>query len=171
MNFKNLLFPAIIIGFIAACSSSKKTTKSNDVITMAEPAIDLDTIRVIAEQAPKKKIYQAAETKSNDIIHTKLWVSFDWQKSQMLGKAELLIKPYFYSTDMLYLNARGMEIKSVKGSTIIYKPIIVKPGQKVKEEDSYTTIPLNITYTYATVLIFVILCAWISIVRKLLIEF
>lgn len=149
MNFKNLLFPAIIIGFIAACSSSKKTTKSNDVITMAEPAIDLDTIRVIAEQAPKKKIYQAAETKSNDIIHTKLWVSFDWQKSQMLGKAELLIKPYFYSTDMLYLNARGMEIKSVKGSTIIYKPIIVKPGQKVKEEDSYTTIPLNITYTYA----------------------
>jgi aminopeptidase N len=81
---------------------------------MAEPAINLDTIRVLADEAPKKKIYKATETKSSDIIHTKLWVSFDWQKSQLIGKAELQVKPYFYSTNMLYLNARGMEIKSVK---------------------------------------------------------
>ena len=113
MNYKHLLFPAIIIGFIAACSSSKKTTKTNEPVTMAEPAIDLDTIKVLAEEPPKKKIYQATNTKNNDIIHTKLWVSFDWQKSQLIGKAELLIKPYFYPTSMLYLNARGMEIKSV----------------------------------------------------------
>ncbi|MES2515420.1 MAG: M1 family metallopeptidase [Bacteroidota bacterium] len=148
MNYKHLLFPAVIFGFIAACSSTKKTAKTNEPVTMAEPAIDLDTIRVLAEEPFKKKIYQATHTKSNDIIHTKLWVSFDWQKSQMTGKAELLVKPYFYSTDMLYLNARGMDIKSVKGSAVIYKPIIVKPGQKVKEQNSYTTVPLNVTYTY-----------------------
>ena len=28
MNYKHILFPAIIIGFIAACSSSKKTSKT-----------------------------------------------------------------------------------------------------------------------------------------------
>lgn len=113
MNYKHLLLPAVIIGFIAACSSTKKTSKTTDTITMAEPAIDLDTIRVLAEEPAKKKIYQATITKTNDIIHTKLWVNFDWQKSQLNGKAELLIKPYFYPTSMLYLNARGMDIKSV----------------------------------------------------------
>ena len=56
MNYKYLLFPAMIIGFIAACSSSKKTTKTSEPITMAEPAIDLDTIKVLAEEPPKKKI-------------------------------------------------------------------------------------------------------------------
>ncbi|MBL7936702.1 MAG: M1 family metallopeptidase [Bacteroidia bacterium] len=151
MNYKHLLFPAIIIGFIAACSTSKKTTSATNATQpiVAEPAIDLDTIRVLAEEPPKKKIYQATNTISNDIIHTKLWVSFDWQKSQLIGKAELLVKPYFYSTNMLYLNARGMEIKSVKGSALVYKAIIAKKGQKIKEEDSYTAVPLNINYTYS----------------------
>src|SRR6202008_846138 len=113
MNYKHLLISAGIIGFAMACSSSKKTQTTSTAVAIAEPAIDLDTIRVIADEPVKKKVYRASETKSNDIIHTKLWVSFDWQKSQMTGKAELLIKPYFYPTNMLYLNARGMDIKSV----------------------------------------------------------
>ena len=89
MNYKHLIFTATVIGSIAACSTSKKTTKASEPITMAEPAIDLDTIKILAEEPPKKNIYQATHTKSNDIIHTKLWVSFDWQKSQLIGKAEL----------------------------------------------------------------------------------
>lgn len=115
MNFKQLLFSAAVFGFIAACSSSKKATSS---VVTEEPSINLDTIRVLAEEPSKKKIYQATETKSSDIIHTKLWVSFDWQKSQLIGKAELQVKPYFYPTNMLYLNARGMDIKSVSVSKI-----------------------------------------------------
>lgn len=148
MKYKHLLFSAGIIGFAIACSSTKKTQNTQPVTMVAEPAINLDTVRVIAEETPKKKVYQATNTKTNDIIHTKLWVSFDWQKSQLNGKAELLMKPYFYPTNMLYLNARGMEIKSVKGTALIYKPMIVKTGQKIKEEDSYTAMPLNVKYTY-----------------------
>lgn len=148
MKYKHLLFSVGIIGFAIACSSIKKTQSTQPVTMVDEPAINLDTVKVIAEEIPKKKIYRATNTKSNDIIHTKLWVSFDWQKSQLNGKAELLMKPYFYPTNMLYLNARGMEIRSVKGMALVYKPIIVKPGQKVKEEDSYTAMPLNLKYTY-----------------------
>lgn len=150
MAIKQLLFTAGIIGFAIACSSSKKAqTTSQPVTLVAEPAIDLDTIKVLAEEPPKKKIYQASITKTNDIIHTKLWVSFDWQKSYLNGKAELLVKPYFYPTNTLYLNARGMDIKSIKGTALVYKPLMVKPGQKIKEEDSYTSLPLNVTYTYS----------------------
>jgi aminopeptidase N len=148
MKVKHVLLSSAIVAFAMACSTTKKSKKSGPV-TMNEPAILLDTIKVLAEEAPKKQIYRATETKLSDIIHTKLWVSFDWQKSQMIGKAELLVKPYFYPTNMLYLNARGMEIKSVKGSAMIYKPVIVKKGQKVSEEDSYTKIPLNLKYVYS----------------------
>lgn len=146
MKLKQLIFSSVILAFAVACSTSKKGHQTNS--TTNEPAVMLDTINVLAEEPVKKKIYQATETKLNDIIHTKLWVSFDWQKSQMTGKAELLVKPYFYSTGMLYLNARGMELKSVKGTALVYKAVIVKPGQKVSEEDSYTKVPLNLKYVY-----------------------
>ncbi len=114
MNYKHILLPVSVLAFAIACSSSKKTTTAAATPTiLAEPAIDLDTIKILAEEPPKKQVYRATNTKSSDIIHTKLWVSFDWQKSQMTGKAEILAKPYFYPTNMLYLNARGMDIKSV----------------------------------------------------------
>ncbi len=147
MNYKHLVFTATIFGCIAACSTSKKTAKTNEPITMAEPAIDLDTIKIIAEEPPKKKIYQATPTKHSDIIHTKLWVSFDWQKSQLIGKAELQVKPYFYSTNMLYLNARGMDIIAIKLAEKQVKELPIKKGGKsVVKEDVYTEKP--VTYKY-----------------------
>ena len=147
MNYKHLVFTATIFGCIAACSTSKKTAKTNEPITMAEPAIDLDTIKIIAEEPPKKKIYQSTPTKHSDIIHTKLWVSFDWQKSQLIGKAELQVKPYFYSTNMLYLNARGMDIKAIKLAEKQVKELPIKKGGKsVVKEDVYTEKP--VTYKY-----------------------
>lgn len=149
MKVKYILFSSAALALALACSSTKKSKKTEQPVSMNEPAILLDTIQVLAEETPKKKIYRATETKLSDIIHTKLWVSFDWQKSQMTGKAEILVKPYFYPTNMLYLNARGMEIKSVKGTALVYKPIIVKKGQKVSEEDSYTKLPLNVKYVYS----------------------
>lgn len=143
MKYKYIIFSASLLSFIAACSSSKKTTKTAVPVTMAEPAIDLDTIKILAEEAPKKKIYQATTTKTNDILHTKLWVSFDWQKSHLIGKAELEIKPYFYPTSTLYLNARGMEIKSVKLSEKNY----IKKGAKSSLTNT-TVEEKPITYKY-----------------------
>jgi aminopeptidase N len=148
MNYKHLLFAAATFSFAIACSSIKKSSKGKEqILTMQDPAIDLDTIKVLAEQAPKKKIYQATNTKSNDIIHTKLWVSFDWQKSQLTGKAELEVKPYFYATNMLYLNARGMEIKSVKLSEKTIKTLPIKKGSKsALTEDVFIDKPTTFVY-------------------------
>jgi aminopeptidase N len=61
-----------------------------------------------------RDIYRGSNERSTDLIHTKLEVSFDWQTSRLNGKATLMLKPYFYPTNMLYLNARGMEIKSLE---------------------------------------------------------
>src|SRR3954454_13008281 len=60
-----------------------------------------------------KKLYRESYTKLNDLVHTKLEVSFDYPKAWMYGKAWITLKPHFYSTDSLTLDAKGMDIKEV----------------------------------------------------------
>ncbi len=74
-------------------------------------------------QEPKdtswKKIYRATSPRINDLVHTKLDVKFDYDKAWMYGKAWITLKPHFYTTDSLLLDAKGMDIKEVammKGS-------------------------------------------------------
>jgi len=57
--------------------------------------------------------YRASSEKINDLVHTKLNVSFDYKKRHLNGEAWLTLKPHFYSTDSLTLNAKGMDIKTV----------------------------------------------------------
>ena len=105
----NLLFVFFII-FVLSCKSKKEKIVS----TIDEPVtVQLDTVEVNASVSPKKKEYRASTTRMNDLLHTKLEVSFDWGKSYLFGKATLKLKPYFYSVSKLYLNARGMDIKEV----------------------------------------------------------
>ena len=146
MKSKSFVIPTLIFCFALACTTSKKTSKQNSTAS-EEPSINLDTVKILASATKEKQIYQATPTKLSDIVHTKLWVSFDWQKSQLIGKAELQIKPYFYSTRMLYLNARGMEIKSVKLTEKQSKDLSIKKGSKsVVTEDVFIEKP--VTYAY-----------------------
>lgn len=66
-----------------------------------------------AQDTSWKKIYRATPTKINDLVHTKLDVRFDYDKSWMYGKEWLTAKPHFYPTDSLTLDAKGMDIKEV----------------------------------------------------------
>ena len=66
-----------------------------------------------------KKIYRETPEKINDLIHTRLEVKPDYSKSYLYGKAWITLKPHFYSTDSLTLDAKGLEVKKlaiVKGS-------------------------------------------------------
>jgi aminopeptidase N len=60
-----------------------------------------------------KKIYRETAEKINNLVHTKLEVKPDFSKSYLYGKAWLTLKPHFYPTDSLRLDAKGMEIKTV----------------------------------------------------------
>ncbi len=60
-----------------------------------------------------KKEYRESFAKINDLVHTKLEVQFDYSKSWLLGKVSLTIKPHFYSTDSLLLDAKQMDITKV----------------------------------------------------------
>jgi aminopeptidase N len=62
-------------------------------------------------------LYRATHTKHTELKHTKLKVSFDFAKEQMAGEEWLTASPYFYPTDSLVLDAKGMLIHEVSLST------------------------------------------------------
>lgn len=130
---------------LTACNSNKKNTvtKSN------EPAIQLDTIQITANEPAKKENYRASAPILHDIIHTELQVSFDWKNSKLYGKASIQLKPHFYSTDRLFLNARGMEIISIEVFDVARVTEKNNVGDKVKEEqvDVWNTITAS-SYKY-----------------------
>lgn len=68
-----------------------------------------------------KKVYRETAPKINDLVHTKLDAKFDYQNAYLNGKVWITLKPHFYPTDSLALDAKGMDIKNVsivKGSSM-----------------------------------------------------
>lgn len=84
---------------------------------------------------PLLKIYRATATRVNDLSHTKLDVRFDYTKRYLYGKAWLTLKPHFYATDSLTLDAKGMDIKTVA---------LVKGGKNVPLKYTYDSTQLHI---------------------------
>jgi aminopeptidase N len=60
-----------------------------------------------------KKQYRATGERINNLQHTRLELSFSYEKSLVLGKATITLSPHFYPTDSLMLDAKGMEIQKV----------------------------------------------------------
>lgn len=60
-----------------------------------------------------KKIYRETPEIINDLVHTKLDANFDFTNAYLNGKAWITIRPHFYPTDSVNLDAKGMEIKKV----------------------------------------------------------
>ena len=56
------------------------------------------------------KEYRATADKINDLVHTKLEVSFDYDKSYLYGKEWVTLQPHYYPVDSLTLDAKGMDI-------------------------------------------------------------
>ena len=46
-----------------------------------------------------KKVLRESYPRTNDLVHTKLDVKFDYAKAYLYGKAWITLKPHFYNTD------------------------------------------------------------------------
>ena len=133
----------ILASLVISCKSKKNQKEISQDVNISTQQIDSVVNSIIAEETvPEEKIYRNSETRINDIIHTKLEVSFDWQNAWLLGKATIDIKPHFYPTDKLFLDARGMDIYKIqllKDKT--YKEL------NFKYENDSLKIQLDKTYT------------------------
>ncbi|WP_343321180.1 M1 family aminopeptidase [Sphingobacterium multivorum] len=75
-----------------------------------------------AQQLSIDQQYRSTPTQINDLVHTKLDVRFDYTNQFLNGKEWVTLKPHFYPTDSLRLDAKGMDIKQVSlvnGSQLI----------------------------------------------------
>jgi len=121
--------PVIILLCVAAsCSTSKKTIKDDNSVT-----VDLDTIEVVAS---RENPYRAAATKDFDLIHTKLEVNFNYEKQQLNGKATITLKPHFYPQYALTLDAKQFDIREVS--------LVTGPTSRESLQYSYDSLQLKI---------------------------
>ena len=92
-------------------------------------------------QANAMDIYRAESEKINDLVHTKLDLKFDYQKEQVNGEAWITLKPHFYETNKLTLDAKAMlihDVELVKGNS--------KSKLKFTNDDWQLFIDLDKTY-------------------------
>jgi aminopeptidase N len=93
------------------------------------------------ETSGREKVYRATHTKVTELKHTKLKVNFDYQKEQMNGEEWLTASPYFYPSNQLTLDAKGMLIHEVALETNGKKSPL-----KYDYKDDVLTIALDKTY-------------------------
>jgi len=89
---------------LLGCNVTKKTNIKR---------VELPEVTIKPTPAPNST-YRASNSILQDLKNTKLEISFDWEKQYLFGKATLTLQPHFYDQNILWLNARGMEIKEVK---------------------------------------------------------
>ena len=98
------------------------------------------------ENEPKvREIYNPSNTILTDLVHTKLEVSFNWNESQLNGKATITAKPHFYESDKLILDAKGMDVLKVQmnGADLNYTyndalKLNIDLGRTYKSTEQYT---------------------------------
>lgn len=101
---------------IYSCQNTKKISGSSQTAPTARIENTASTAAVtdsIPAWVSQKGKYNPERTKKNDLLHTKLEVSFDWQQQHLHGIATLTLKPHFYPQNTLELDAKGFDIKSV----------------------------------------------------------
>lgn len=107
-----------------------------------------------AEDTGWTEQYRETAPQINDLVHTKVDVKFDYDKSYLYGNVWLTLKPHFYPTDSLTLDAKAMDIKSValvSGSsnqplkyTYDGMELKINLGKSYTRNDKYT---VHINYT------------------------
>ena len=75
--------------------------------------IQLDEVLIESSQIAERAYYHESPERINDLVHTKLNVSFDWEKKHLLGEATLDFKPYFHAQNSVTIDAKGFDIHQI----------------------------------------------------------
>lgn len=104
---KHLLWLALTPFLFSQC----KVTKNNSSANNPEERI-LPELSVTASRLPQAA-FQETEPRIWDLLHTRLHVSFDYEKQAVVGKAHLSLKPYFYAQQQIELDAKQFQLMKV----------------------------------------------------------
>ncbi|WP_051287441.1 M1 family metallopeptidase [Algoriphagus mannitolivorans] len=139
--FSTQSFPfLLLILIISACKSEKPSTRSSsqppvENSTALSAQDTLEILSLIRKKEGEIAGYRASVPRNFDLIHTELDLAFDWENQVVIGKANLTLKPYFYSQKVLVLDAKDFEMGAV---------YFRKKGDPVKANYGYNEKKLSI---------------------------
>lgn len=138
-KMRSFLFMVVVL--LALSCNTQKGIPSNETPLVTEIR-DLDPIVVTApaydgnEEESKMEYtlpqYNETFTQSNDLLHTRLDLKFDWENEKVIGKATLKLKPYFYPTDEVVLDAKNFEFNAVRFADQQENLIYTYDGSQIK---------------------------------------
>jgi len=149
---KYLSFAGMLLLIFSACNSSKNTFVFPDVeervmdtlvVTAPRMTEEEKMLGEIVEEDYELPIFNPSQKRTFDLLHTKLDIRFNWAEEQVIGKATLTLKPYFYTTNTLTLDAKNFKFNSVreKGKknelkyTYDEKQIVIDLGREMTRDD------------------------------------
>ncbi len=150
MKYKRL-FPLFIF-LVISCNTNKivldNTENSDNFLSQeTEQKIILQKEKQIAD-------YKGSNTITNNLINTELHIRFEITEKQAIGNAIITLKPHFYPTDSLILDAQQFDISKIN---LIRKDIQTPLSYtyknnkiKIKLDKTYTrndTFKIAINYT------------------------
>nr|MBP7478277.1 M1 family peptidase [Chitinophagales bacterium] len=92
----------LLIVLLASCKVNQKV------------ATNLPEVKITGHKNRSVEVYRATKDNYMDLLHTRLEISPVWEKAQLQGKAWLTMKPYFYATDSVNIDAKAFDIHEVK---------------------------------------------------------
>ena len=112
MKTNRLLIVGLMFAFVVySCKVSEKP--SIDQEPAEAVAVETDTLIIGQEKDVEVRLYKGERTRHFKLLHTKLEVSFNWEKQYLIGLATLILEPYFYDQSNIVLDAKGFEIHDV----------------------------------------------------------
>ena len=156
-----LTYTALLTALLLSACSPKivqaPETEMRDLDTMtvtpeANGVIDTEAEEMAEmEEAPipnERPVYNAAANRTHDLLHTRLDLSFDWEKEMVIGKATLRLTPIFRPSNTLTLDAKNFDFKSitVDGQAVEYtyegdkQTIEITLDRAYKKGEEYTIV-------------------------------
>lgn len=110
----------IIAVFLFSCQATRTSQTAQPEQQQAVEPIVYDVLALnetedttIVEYFHPIKDYRASNSRSFDLLNTKLELKFNWENQFVIGKATLKLSPYFYPQNLLVLDARSMDFSKV----------------------------------------------------------
>ena len=154
---KNFLLLLAVLLTFAACNTPKGASSVelpppppeleegisfdlDDLFTDDQPSITPD------EGVYTLPAYNPSAKRENALLHTKLDLRFNWAAEEVMGTAELTLRPQFYPTDKVTLDAKGFELQKValagKNTPLKYayedEKLIVQLDRSYNRNEKYT---------------------------------
>ncbi|MDQ3015503.1 MAG: M1 family metallopeptidase [Bacteroidota bacterium] len=135
-----------LVAFFVSCSTTKKLPDSG---SDESTHVFLDSMEIIADDESGDATlpaYRPSRDRAWDLTHTALDLSFDWNKSTVIGTATLSLNPLFYPQTELKLDAVKFNIKKlmVNGVVAEYKydssTIVIPFTKPVTRRDRVTVV-------------------------------